>query len=281
MTTEDKINSPYALTIASSDSSGGAGIQADLKTMTRFGVYGGSVIVGVTAQNTQGVDSTFILPAEEIRSQFNSVMTDIEIDAIKLGMLATREAITVIDDCLQQYSGPVVVDPVMVATSGDQLLAPGAVDAYTDLFNHATVVTPNAEETETLTGIWPDSPSACTRAAEQFFEWGASAILFKGGHLHSGDGTTTDVLISDTDQTVYETEHIETTRTHGSGCTLASAVAANLAKNESLQTSVSRGISFIHESLATAAEVGANGSVNHLIEEWGAESVSDVSHTIE
>ena len=139
MTTEDKINSPYALTIASSDSSGGAGIQADLKTMTRFGVYGGSVIVGVTAQNTQGVDSTFILPAEEIRSQFNSVMTDIEIDAIKLGMLATREAITVIDDCLQQYSGPVVVDPVMVATSGDQLLAPGAVDAYTDLFNHPTL----------------------------------------------------------------------------------------------------------------------------------------------
>lgn len=261
---------PYALTIASSDSSGGAGVQADLKTMTRLGVYGGSVIVAVTAQNTRGVESTYPLPTAEVRSQFDAVTTDVTVDAVKLGMLATREVIETVEDLLAEYDGPVVLDPVMVATSGDRLLDADAVDAYIDLFERATLLTPNADETEALTGIWPDGPDAREQAAEQFFEWGATAVLFKGGHVDVDSDELRDVLLRPSDRTVFTAERVDTDRTHGSGCTVASAIAAGLAHGQPLERAVANGVSFAHGALAEPAAVGANGSVNHLVADGDA-----------
>ncbi|MDS0295593.1 bifunctional hydroxymethylpyrimidine kinase/phosphomethylpyrimidine kinase [Halogeometricum luteum] len=272
MADPDPQTPPYALTIASSDSGGGAGIQADLKTMTRLGVYGGSVVVGVTAQNTAGVRSTHVLPTEEVRAQFEAVNDDFDIGAVKLGMLATAEAVETVDDCLDGVDAPVVIDPVMVATSGDRLLEADAVDAYTELFSHATLVTPNADETEELTGEWPDSEAARAAAADRFFEWGADAVLFKGGHVEdeSGNGEVRDVLVTPDGTETFASERIETDVTHGSGCTLSSAVAARLARGDDLSAAVERGTAFVRAAIANPADVGENGSVNHLVESEGA-----------
>jgi hydroxymethylpyrimidine/phosphomethylpyrimidine kinase len=255
---------PYALTVASSDSGGGAGIGADLKTMTRFGVYGGSVLVSATAQNTAGVRSTHVLPAREVRAQFDAVFDDFDIGAVKLGMLATAEGVRTVDDCLDRCDGPVVVDPVMVATSGDRLLEREGVEAYRELFEHATLVTPNADETEELTGEWPDGEGTRERAADRFFEWGADAVLFKGGHVE-GEAVA-DVLVTPDAVRDFRGERVEGAFTHGSGCTLSSAVAAGLARGDGLETAVGRGIEFVRAALERPADVGANGSVDHLVE---------------
>ena len=256
---------PYALTIAASDSGGGAGIQADLKTMTRLGVYGGSVVVATTAQNTTGVRSTHLLPTEEVRAQYEAVVDDVAVGAIKTGMLATAAGVRTVRDCLRSFDGPVVVDPVMVATSGDRLLEADAVSAYRDLFAEATLVTPNADETAELVGERPDSVAARDRAADRFFDWGADAVLFKGGHVDDGSGTVTDVLaVDDGDPESFAAERIDTDATHGSGCTLSSAIAAELARGASLSAAVARGIEFVRAGLRTSALVGERGSVNHL-----------------
>ncbi|SHH01194.1 bifunctional hydroxymethylpyrimidine kinase/phosphomethylpyrimidine kinase [Halobaculum gomorrense] len=257
---------PYALAIASSDSSGGAGVQADLKTMARLGVYGGSVVVATTAQNTTGVRSTHLLPTDEVRAQYDAVVDDVAVGAVKTGMLATVEGVRTVHDCLRSFDGPVVVDPVMVATSGDRLLEAEAVDAYRDLFAEATLVTPNADETAELVGERPSSSAARERAADRFFDWGADAVLFKGGHVNDDSATVTDVLISDGEggPTAVDAERIATDATHGSGCTLSSAVAAELARGASLSAAVERGIEFVRAGLREPARVGEHGSVNHL-----------------
>ncbi|ELZ94099.1 phosphomethylpyrimidine kinase [Haloferax mucosum ATCC BAA-1512] len=263
---------PYAVTIASSDSGGGAGIQADLKTMTRLGVYGGSVIVAATAQNSRGVEDTHVLPADAIRAQFDALADDFDIGAVKLGMLATAEAVETVADCLADYDGPVVLDPVMVATSGDRLLAEDAIDAYTDLFAQATLVTPNADETEALTGRFPDTEAARHAAADRFFEWGADAVLLKGGHVETDDSTVTDALVTPAETTTYINPRIDSAATHGSGCTLSSAIAARLARGDALSEAVERGIDFTHAALSEPAAVGDGaGSVNHLVGgDWAA-----------
>ncbi|WP_049907707.1 bifunctional hydroxymethylpyrimidine kinase/phosphomethylpyrimidine kinase [Haloferax elongans] len=256
---------PYALTIASSDSGGGAGIQADLKTMTRLGVYGGSVIVGVTSQNTRGVTGTHVLPSETVRTQFDAVADDFDIGAIKLGMLATAKAVETVAECLSDSDAPIVVDPVMVATSGDRLLDEDAIDAYDDIFAQATLVTPNADEAAELTGHVPDSPEATREAADWFFERGADAVLLKGGHVETGDGTVADTLVTRDETTTFTNPRVDTDRTHGSGCTLSSAIAAGLARGDDLETAVERGIAFTRAALAAPADVGQGaGSVNHL-----------------
>ena len=259
---------PYALTVASSDAGGGAGIQADLKTMGRFGVYGGSVVVSTTAQNTTGVRDVHVLPTEHVRAQFEAVVDDYEVGAIKLGMLATAEGVRTVDDCLDGYDGPVVVDPVMVATSGDRLLEREALDAYRDLFAHATLVTPNADETAELTGEWPDSAAARDRAVTQFFDWGVDAVLFKGGHVGSdgdGDGLVRDHLVTAESTRTFGSPRVEPATTHGSGCTLSSAIAAGLARGDSLERATESGIGFVHAAIERPAAVGENGSVNHLV----------------
>lgn len=262
---------PYALTIASSDSSGGAGIQADLKTMAQLGVYGGAVIVATTAQNTTGVRSTHVLPTNEVRTQYDAVTDDVDVGAVKTGMLATAEGVRTVHDCLRSFAGPVVVDPVMVATSGDRLLEAEALDAYRDLFAEATLVTPNADETAELVGERPDSAAVRERAADHFFDWGAAAVLFKGGHVSDGSGTVTDILaVDDGDEWhSFSTDRIDTDATHGSGCTLSSAITAELARGESLPTAVERGIEFVRTGLRKPAAVGELGSVNHLAQSGG------------
>ncbi|RLM88129.1 hydroxymethylpyrimidine/phosphomethylpyrimidine kinase [Halobellus sp. Atlit-38R] len=283
MTRADPQRPPYALTIASSDSSGGAGLQADLKTLTRLGAYGGSVVVAVTAQHTQGVESTHVLPPADVRAQFDAVAGDVDVDAVKLGMLATADAVRTVDQCLADYDGPVVIDPVMVATAGDRLLAADAVDAYTDLFARATLVTPNADETEAFTGIWPDGPESRASAAAQFFEWGADAVLFKGGHVHEaadghadegdeGGTVVRDVLYTAADSgtgdrlptATFEHERIENAQTHGSGCTLASAITARVAHGDPLAEAVEQGVAFTRAAIERSAAIGGSGSVNHL-----------------
>jgi hydroxymethylpyrimidine/phosphomethylpyrimidine kinase len=273
--TADPQSLPCALTVASSDSGGGAGIQADLKTMARFGVYGASVLVSTTAQNTTGVRDVHVLPTDHVRAQFDAVTEDGDVGAVKTGMLATAEGVRTVASCLDDYDGPVVVDPVMVATSGDRLLEREAVEAYTDLLGHAALVTPNADETEELTGEWPDSAAARERAATQFFEWGADAVLFKGGHVEcgvsgesdgdDGGGVVRDHLVTPDDEWTFEGPRVEGASTHGSGCTLSSAIAAGLARGDPLERAVERGIAFVRAAIERPAAVGERGSVNHLV----------------
>jgi len=260
---------PYALTVASSDSGGGAGIQADLKTMTRLGVYGGSVCVALTAQNTHTVESVFILPTEEVRAQFAAVTEDFDVRAVKVGMLATGPVVRTVADLLDGFEGGVVVDPVMVSSAGDTLLDPDAIDAYDALFERATLVTPNTDEAETVTGTRPDSASAVREVAAGFHERGAEAVLLKGGHVDSADRVR-DTLVTPDNETVFETERVATASTHGSGCTLSSAVAARLAHGDALPEAVERAIAFTHAAIASPADVGARGSVNHLVDVDGA-----------
>ncbi|WP_367996201.1 bifunctional hydroxymethylpyrimidine kinase/phosphomethylpyrimidine kinase [Haloferax volcanii] len=265
-TAPDPQTPPYALTIASSDSGGGAGIQADLKTMTRLGVYGGSVIVAATAQNTRGVEGSHVLPTESIRAQYEALDDDFDIAAVKIGMLATAEAVETVAGCLIDYDGPVVLDPVMVATSGDRLLAEDAVDAYDALFAQATLATPNADEAEALTGVFPDSPTAVSEAADWFFDRGADAVLLKGGHVATDGDTVVDTLVTPSETTTFVNPRIDAAATHGSGCTLSSAVAARLARGDDLTDAVRHGIEFTRATLAEPADVGEGaGSVNHLV----------------
>jgi hydroxymethylpyrimidine/phosphomethylpyrimidine kinase len=255
---------PYALTVASSDSGGGAGVQADLKTMTRLGVYGGSVCVSLTAQNSHSVDSVHTLPTAEVRAQYDAVVSDFDVRAVKVGMLATEPTVRTVADLLAGFDGPVVVDPVMVSSAGDRLLDPEAVDAYDALFERATLVTPNADEAEAVTGHRPDSAAGVREAAAGFRERGADAVLLKGGHV--GTGAVRDVLVTPDDERTLESERVATDATHGSGCTLSSAIAARLAHGDDLPTAVGRGVAFTHAAIASPADVGARGSVNHLVE---------------
>ncbi|KTG11600.1 hydroxymethylpyrimidine/phosphomethylpyrimidine kinase [Haloprofundus marisrubri] len=264
---ENPTRRPYALTVASSDSGGGAGIQADLKTMTRLGVYGGSVVVAVTAQHTRGVESSHVLPDDEIRAQFEAVTGDFDVSAIKLGMLATASAVETVDDCLRGFDGPVVLDPVMVATSGDQLLEDDAVDAYTRLFERATLLTPNADETERLTGVYPDDDESRADAVATLFGWGVDAVLFKGGHVDPDGDTVRDTLVTADGVSEFSNPRVRTERTHGSGCTLSSAITARLAHGDELEEAVERGIAFTHAGIAHPADVGTGpGSVDHLVD---------------
>ena len=274
---------PYALTIASSDSGGGAGVQADLKTMTRLGVYGGSVCVALTAQNTRSVASVHTLPPEEVRAQYEAVAEDFDVRAVKVGMLATEPLVRTVADLLDGFSGAVVVDPVMVSSAGDTLLDPDAIDAYGALFERATLVTPNADEAETVTGVRPDSAAAVREAAAGFRERGADAVLLKGGHVDTdvtgrssagrSDAEASDDAVRDTlvasEEAVFESDRVDTDSTHGSGCTLSSAIAARLAHGDDLRAAVERGLSFTHATIASPADVGERGSVNHLVETAG------------
>lgn len=255
---------PYALTVASSDSGGGAGIQADLKTMTQLGAYGGSVVVAATAQNTRGVTDTHVLPVESIRAQFDAVAGDFDVRAVKVGMLATEPAVDAVADCLDPLDCPVVLDPVLVSTAGDVLLDPAAVSAYDRLFAQATVVTPNSDEAETLTGHRPADPTGRNAAADWFLDAGADAVLLKGGHVDRGDGTVRDHLVTAGESRVFTHDRLDGVPTHGSGCTLSSAIAARLAHGDALPVAVERATDFTHATLRDAADVGANGSVNHL-----------------
>jgi hydroxymethylpyrimidine/phosphomethylpyrimidine kinase len=272
------VSPPVALTVAGSDSGGGAGIQADLKTMEAHGVFGTSVVTAVTAQNTLGVERSHVLPTEEIEAQYEAVRSDFDLGAVKTGMLATDSVIDLVADRAAALDAPLVVDPVMVATSGDRLLDADAEAAYEDLIGEATLVTPNADEAAVLTGVEPTDRETAREAGETLVAMGADAALVKGGHIGGetspedggtvGDHVTDTLVLTDDDGTTARTfEHprIDTDATHGSGCTLSSAIAAHLAHGETLGYAVEAGTAFMERAVRYSLDVGQGpGAVHHL-----------------
>lgn len=259
---------PAMLTLAGSDPSGGAGIQADLKTATALGVYSASVITALTAQNTTGVSNIHTPPLEFLREQYAMVVTDLNVHALKIGMLGSAELIALVAELLDAYPLPaVVLDPVMVATSGDRLVPDDAVDAIrTLLVPRATIVTPNAPEAAELSGIAVTGEDSLVRAAEAIVERGASAVLAKGGHL--GGPQAVDFLVTTSGVERLESARIDTPNTHGTGCTLSSAIAAGLTQGLDLSAAVAQAKDYLHRALAAGAaqRVGTgSGPVDHLV----------------
>jgi hydroxymethylpyrimidine/phosphomethylpyrimidine kinase len=263
---------PIAVTIAGSDSGGGAGIQADLKTFSALGVYGASVITALTAQNTKGVTGIHDAPADFITAQIDAVFSDLAVDAVKIGMVSQREAIVAIAAGLERWrQTKVVLDPVMVATSGDKLLAPDAVDALKRvLIPRALVITPNLPEAAALLDAPIASNETEMRAqGERLLALGARAVLVKGGHAQSAEAV--DLLIEPTGLTRLVADRIATENTHGTGCTLSSAIAAGLAKGQDLRASVRAAKDYVTAALAAAhrIKIGAgHGPVHHFHAWW-------------
>jgi hydroxymethylpyrimidine/phosphomethylpyrimidine kinase len=260
--------SPVALTIAGSDSSGGAGIQADLKTFAALGVYGASVITALTAQNTQAITAIHALPAEFVAAQLDAVFGDLDIGAVKIGMVAQLSTIDAIAVALQRYSPKrLVLDPVMVATSGARLLASDAVEALrTRLIPQAALITPNLPEAAALLGEDVATDAAdIERQGKRLLAMGCPAVLIKGGH---GEGTEMIDYLIDSKRTVaFAAPRVATQNTHGTGCSLSSAIAAELAKGEELETAVCNAKAFITAAIAEADRftVGhGRGPIHHF-----------------
>lgn len=252
-----------ALTIAGSDSSGGAGIQADLKTFTAHGVYGMSVINSITSQNTTGVRGVFDIPPEVVGSQLDAVFEDIFPDAVKIGMVSSGKIIEVIAEKLKQYGAKnIVLDTVMVSTSGCKLLQDSAIDALTTmLFPLADVITPNLYEAQILCGFEINSEKDMSRAAEYIFKKYSVCALLKGGHLAS----TSNDLLYDGAEHWLRSPRIKNPNTHGTGCTLSSAIAANLAVGNDMKTSVQNAKDYITGALSDMLDLGhGNGPLNHM-----------------
>jgi hydroxymethylpyrimidine/phosphomethylpyrimidine kinase len=253
------------LAVAGSDSGGGAGIQADIKTITALGAYAATAITALTVQDTHGVKDVFPVPVEIIRSQMKAVLGDIGADAIKTGMLATAEVIEAVAEEADAYDAPaaLIVDPVMVAKGGSPLLEPSAIDALKKaLFPFADIVTPNMPEAAALTGLQVESVEEQKRAGEAILEMGALAVLVKGGH---GTGETVqDVLVTGETIQVMTSPRIDTRHTHGTGCTLASAIAAGLSFGLDLSEAVLQARDYVHEAIALAPGFGGgHGPLNH------------------
>lgn len=264
---------PIALTIAGSDSGGGAGIQADLKTFSALGVYGCSVIAALTAQNTKAVTGIFPVAPDFIRAQIDAVFDDIAVGAVKIGMLGGPDEIAAVRDGLAAHAPRwIVLDPVMIAKSGDALLPGKAVAALVEaLVPMADILTPNLPEAEALLadGVAIDTPDAMAGAAEKLLTLGPKAVLLKGGHL---DGQDASDLLATADGTVWlPGRRIETTNTHGTGCTLSSAVAAGLAKGMQVDDAVKSAKSYIGNAIAAADRLtigGGHGPVHHFHAQW-------------
>lgn len=256
---------PIALTIAGSDSGGGAGIQADLKTFQAFGVFGASAITAVTAQNTLGVRSIHAIPVDVVRDQIDMVVEDLPPAATKTGMLATEEVVrTVVTVLKSGRTGPLVVDPVMVSTSGARLLDERAEEAVrTLLLPRAALVTPNLHEAGILLGRAVETVDDMADAARDLVDLGAGAALVKGGHL---DGDMVDILWDGVDERRWHRARIDTPHTHGTGCTLSAAAAAGLAWGHDLPTAVDEAIRFVAAAIASAPGFGAgHGPLDHFV----------------
>jgi hydroxymethylpyrimidine/phosphomethylpyrimidine kinase len=257
-----------ALTIAGSDSGGGAGIQADLKTFSALGVFGMSALTAITAQNTLGVTAVHEIPPEIVAAQIDAVLSDIGADAVKTGMIASSEIIRVVAAKVREHGiSTFVVDPVMVATSGDRLLREDAVEALrTELLPLATVVTPNLPEAAVLIDQEVTSLEGMREAARAIVGLGARSVLVKGGHL-AGDAV--DVFYDGSTFTELPARRIETTSTHGTGCTLASAIAALLARGESLENAIGNAKVYVTAAIERAYPIGhGHGPVHHFHRWW-------------
>lgn len=259
---------PRVLTVAGSDSGGGAGIQADLKTMLALGTHGMSVLTAVTAQNSLGVQGAWELPAEAVRAQFRSVVDDIGVQAVKTGMLSSAGLVETVAELLAELRVPVVVDPVGVSKHGDALLAATALDAVrTALLPTATVATPNLDEVAQLTGIRVEEEADMRRAAAAVLEFGPRWALIKGGHLtagHGDGGSAVDLLTDGTEEHWLRAPRHDNRHTHGTGCTLASALAAQLAKGDTVPQAAAAAKDYVTGALAAGFRLGAGiGPVDH------------------
>ncbi len=251
------------LTIAGSDSSGGAGIQADLKTFAANGVYGASVITAVTAQNTQGVYDIQSIKPEIVQKQIEAVLDDIEIEAVKIGMVFNDKIIHAINNTLTKYNiQKIVLDPVMISTSGKRLIDKKAEKSLIDLFKISYVITPNIPEAEALTNKNITNIEDMKEACINIRKLGARSVLLKGGHL---DRKAVDVLLHNEKFYYFEKEKINTKNTHGTGCTLSSAIASNLAKGYELPNAVEKAKEYLTNAISKSYSVGkGNGPVNHF-----------------
>ncbi|MFE9664719.1 bifunctional hydroxymethylpyrimidine kinase/phosphomethylpyrimidine kinase [Streptomyces sp. NPDC005955] len=253
---------PRVLTVAGSDSGGGAGIQADLKTMLTLGTHGMSVLTAVTAQNSRGVQGAWELPVAAVRAQYRSVVDDIGVQAVKTGMLASAELVETVAALLAATDAPVVVDPVGVSKHGDALLAASALDAVRhELLPTATVATPNLDEVTQLTGITVRSEDGMRRAADAVLGFGPRWALVKGGHL-AGDAV--DLLTDGAEEHWLRAPRLDNRHTHGTGCTLASAIAARLAHGDPVPVAVTAAKEYVTGAIAAGFALGAGiGPVDH------------------
>ncbi|GMM90972.1 bifunctional hydroxymethylpyrimidine kinase/phosphomethylpyrimidine kinase [Vibrio fortis] len=262
-------NTPIVLTIAGSDSGGGAGIQADIKAMSATGSFACSVITAITSQNTQGVSAIFPIPLDHVASQLDAVFSDLNVVAVKVGMLADSNIIKVVADKIKQYQPKhLVIDPVMVATSGDLLLEQSAISTLKEaLIPLADIITPNLPEGAALTGKpVPESEADMQDMVEELRALGAKAVLLKGGHLEQ-DENSNDLLILPTSTALISAKRFPTKNTHGTGCTLSSSIASYLAQGNELTQSVELGKRYISEAIAHADQLNVgqgHGPVNHF-----------------
>ena len=256
---------PVALTIAGSDPSGGAGIQADLKTFHQWGVYGEAVITLLTVQNTVRVSRVEVMPAALVLEQIAAVLEDIPPAAAKTGALGSAEVVEAVAGVAAAFSFPLVVDPVMVTKHGLPLLPPDAAAAIREsLLPRAALVTPNVPEAEALTGLEIRGVEDVRRAACRLSEMGARAVLIKGGHL---EGDATDILFDGAEWRAFPAPRLDTRDTHGTGCTYSAAITAGLARGLALADAVARAKRFIHEAIRTSPGLGRGcGPVNHHVE---------------
>ena len=265
-------NTPIAITIAGSDSGGGAGIQADLKSFSALGVYGGTVITALTAQNTKGVQGIHAVPTDFVAEQINSVYDDLYVDATKIGMLAHSEIIeTVTANLTAKGAKNIVVDPVMVAESGDPLLESSAVDTLKSvLFPIATCITPNLHESAHILGTdIAQTIHDMKKQAEKIMQLGSNAVLIKGGHFMGEDAT--DVLLTADGFELLSAPRFDTKNTHGTGCSLSSAITAHLARGYDLQKSVSYSKTWLTQAIQTADTLSIGhgyGPVHHFHQFW-------------
>ncbi len=265
-----------ALTIAGSDSGGGAGVQADLKTFSALGCYGMSVITALTAQNTQEVTAVHAVPIDVVAAQIDAVLSDIGVDAVKIGMLLSAEIASTVAERLKQWqAGPVVLDPVMVAKSGDRLLAAAAIESLRKyVFPLADVVTPNLPEAAALLDRPVEGREDMEKAAIELLGFGPKAVLLKGGHLESDQSA--DLLVYEDEgahlmRRWFEYPRIDTPNTHGTGCTLSSAIAAYLARGMRLEPAVERARSYMQKAIEAGAgyTLGkGHGPVHHFHAVW-------------
>ena len=266
------INTPIAITIAGSDSGGGAGIQADLKSFSALGVYGGTVITALTAQNTKGVQGIHAVPTDFVAQQIDSVYDDLYVDATKIGMLAHSEIIeTVASNLTAKNAKNIVLDPVMVAESGDPLLESSAVDTLKSvLFPMATCITPNLHESAHILGTdMAKTIDDMKNQAEKIMQLGCDAVLVKGGHFSGQEAT--DVLLTADGFELYSAPRFDTKNTHGTGCSLSSAMTAHLARGYDLQKSVSYSKTWLTDAIKNADRLSIGhgyGPVHHFHQFW-------------
>ncbi|MEV0094173.1 bifunctional hydroxymethylpyrimidine kinase/phosphomethylpyrimidine kinase [Streptomyces sp. NPDC050738] len=253
---------PLVLTVAGSDSGGGAGIQADLKTMLALGVHGMSVLTAVTAQNSLGVQGAWELPADAVRAQYRAVVDDIGVHAVKTGMLASAELVETVAELLAATDAPIVVDPVGVSKHGDPLLAASALDSVRKkLLPTATVATPNLDEVAQLTGVRVESEADLVRAAGAVLELGPRWALIKGGHLA---GEAVDLLTDGSEEHWLRAPRLDNRHTHGTGCTLASAIASYLALGLSVPEAAQAAKTYVTGAIAAGFPLGEGiGPVDH------------------